>query len=319
MRGMTHHRQQGFMAIVLVVFLVVFVAMAAAIVSMSTSGARGAADHVQASAALFMAESGIEWAAKRLQDVGDAEAYCDDSLQGAGGSIEGSGGFQVLESNFVAGGDEENDGCRVRIRGTSGSASRVVAARVPIMTGDGEFDSIFENANAWEDPQFGGFVQPGVMEIRRNPQCTGPNPTNPGSADGSVITDPFTAGDSVYFVTGFDLVDGTPPAGAAWVRVSVTHAGGTVQCDIDMAQGDSACSADASNPLYNVHDVVLELGSGFAATDVTEISLRGFWGGNACSVYLSDACLGRQSSCLGFETTDNPVSEGSWNEAPEMP
>lgn len=314
------------MAIILVVVLVVFTVMAASIVSMSTSGARGAADHVNASAALFLAESGVEWAAKQLVESDDFEDCCDDSLQGSTGSINDSGGFQILESDFVEADDDSSDFCRIKVRGNSGTASRIISASVQKPSAEGAEGSIFDDPADWNTVDVPGFASgslfpgDGVLFLRRNDGCAGRDyfvsVPDPASMLGN-----FSAGEEIFLATNHDVDAscGGPPTADSSLRFQVFLSdGSSIQCDWAMVAGTTTCPAPmAPSELTEEFDLVLALGNGFAATQVTEIRVRTLWNNRVFSVALSDTCIGSTASCLeGGMTGDDPVEEGSWDETP---
>lgn len=318
MLNLKYRHQRGFLAIVLVVFLVVFVAMAAAIVSMSTSGARSAADHVQGSAALYLAESGIEWAAREMFDVNDPQDDCE-ALAGASNTVNASGSFTITAAQYFD--DDDGEACRVTSVGAVAPASRTVSASVRIFTGSGEVGSIFDNPPLWTTgPNPFGNVSPGVLTLNRNSPCAGPGSTF-ASAGPGVITDSFNPGDVVYFAADFFLDRGNPAPGVSILRITIEHDNGVAQCNIDISSPfTSPCAANAGDPLYDAYNLVLKLGDGFGATQINSVHIEADWevapGSPACDIRLVDACIGRQSHCLGFEPTSDPVIEGSWDENP---
>lgn len=302
MRGMTHHRQQGFMAIVLVVFLVVFVAMAAAIVSMSTSGARGAADHVQASAALFMAESGIEWGARELFDAENPQSDCE-ALEGQSRPVNGGGSFTIIAAEYLTG----SESCRLTSRGHSSPASRTLVGLIPkrVMDGaEGGGDDLFDDASAWAGGQ--SEVIDGVLYIKRQGG-------NESHADGrDVLTDDFEQGDQIYFAANV-----SPGTGGMDVRVRFPGGPGNYAV---CADGNPCASVDPDNPLHSYYNTVWVLSSSVAGgvNDVNDIRIRVDFDqqpANVDEVAVADGCIGRLEHCLA-EGSDDPTEDGGWNEDP---
>lgn len=316
------HKQRGFMAIVLIVFLVVFVAIAASIVSMTTSGTRTAADHVQASAALFMAESGLEWAAREMFGVDDPQDECE-ALDGASSNVNDSGTFTITAAQYLDGDDGEV--CRVTSVGAVGSTSRTITASVRIITGDGEVGSIFDDSTLWEDSDFPGFADDpfrpdGVLHLNRNNGCSGPDSfvATDTAANISEILEPgFDGTDTVYFAFNVVDVQSAPSCspGDSRLRITVTHSGGSViQCNWFMLAGTTDCPPGAgAGSLVDAYDTVVELGIGFASSSVEEIEIRTIWDSGVQWIELADACIGPQSWCA---PNDDPVVAGSWDENP---
>jgi hypothetical protein len=319
------------MAIVLVVFLVVFAVMAAAIVSMSTSGARGAGDHAQASAALFMAESGIEWAARVLFDGNDPPSDCS-GLQGQSQTVNDGGGFTITSAEYLAGGGDEPPLCRVQVTGANGPTRRVVSASIPIGGGEAAEGSIFDDPGNWSvsEPGFVTvFPGDGRMRFNRNQGCGGPDSSITSASPGAVadmLAPGFGASGAVYLLANFDLDTSCGGSGAR-LRFRITHSGGTVeQCDWIMTSGvvTPAGCLDASAPpaLTDQYDLVIRLGADYASSAVSEIRIASIWeagagNGGIRQVEVHDACIGTASSCMeGGLVDDDPVDEGSWDETP---
>lgn len=310
-----HCRQQGFMAIVLVVFLVVFVAMAAAIVSMTTSGARSAGDHVNASAALFIAESGIEWAARELFDADDPESDCD-ALDGNTGptAVNGGGSFDITGSAY----DSTDGSCRLTSVGTVAQTRRVLKGNIPesVLEGNaGGGDDLFEDS---EDKfnncnQQNLECQDGSMTFERPSGGGGQGNTNTRAKAGDLITDDFEDGDTVYFTANFEW-DGTDDPSGNVFNIELTN--NIADCDVSLPALNSSCSAPAGDPLYDLYDVVLILGDDFAAGDVSQVDLQVDWGNNLSDwVTLSEGCIGRAGHCAGAGG-DDPTEDGTWDEDP---
>lgn len=314
----THCRQQGFMAIVLVVFLVVFVAIAAAIVSMTTSGARSAGDHAMASGALFIAESGIEWAAKELAEAADPESYCNDDLPGSGGSVNSGGAFEILEAEYLDDPALEQPVCRVRVAGVRNTARRVLSTNIKIASAE----SIFDNQAGWDDTKGAQFPDPAlpVLQLSSNPGCKNDAYAITNSP-ADVLTDSFSDGDQVYFASELELVSGNSDI-FSLSEFQLNLAPGIANCVIPLLSPSlSPCAAPSGHPLYDDFDIVLDLGSDFGAGDVGQIELVVDWdrpGGPPVDcpavIELSNACLGREGHCA--VASDDPIEDGSWDENP---
>ncbi|RFF28295.1 MULTISPECIES: hypothetical protein [unclassified Wenzhouxiangella] len=300
------------MAIILVVFLVAFVAIAAAIVSMSTSGARGAGDHVNASRALFMAESGIEWAALELFDSADPESACSDLQNNAAlpESVNGEGSFDITDSEY----DTADGGCRLTAVGIVNETRRVLKGKIPesVLEGDtGGGDDLFEdtefncNSNNVE-------CQDGELIFNRpGGKGQGQPPTQANGAD--LISDNFVVGDEVYFTANIDW-DASPTNNMFGLEMNI-DTGANIDCDVPLPGLNSTCSAPAENELYENFDIVLALGDYFASNNVGQVKIRLDWATNPSNqVVLADGCIGRAGYCSG--SGDDPVDDGTWDENP---
>lgn len=299
--------QRGFLAIVVAIILVVVVAMGAAMFAMSLSGNRGAGDHALSGKALFLAESGLEWAAKELFGADDPQADCE-GLAGSGPLPLPGGEFRIIDAVY----DSAEVTCRVTSLGTSGNAVRTVAGTVPrsIILGAG---SILDEQGAWTLNR-ASFPEERVLEMRSNPSCRGANSTAIANNAAQVLTDAFEVGDQVYFATGLEHLQGSP--GASQLRIVLETNIRT--CEVTIASpGSSPCAAAPGHSLYDFYDIVLDLGNGFGAGDVDEIHLEADWDGvtppqGQCVIELSDACIGREAHCTPGDS--DPVDD--WSEVP---
>lgn len=318
MLNATHCRQQGFMAIVLVVFLVVFVAIAAAIVSMTTSGARSAGDHAMASGALFIAESGIEWAARELFDADNPETDCNNLSAHAALpiAINGGGSADITESNYDAG----DGSCRLTSVGTVGQTVRVLKGNIPesVLEGDaGGGDDLFEDSedNFNNCNQQNLDCQDGSMTFERPSGGGGPGQgnTNTQAKASDLVTDNFSNGDTVYFTANLEW-DGTDSPSGNVFNIELTNS--IANCDVSLPGLNSACSASAGDPLYDLYDVVLVLGDDFSDEDINQVRLSVNWGSNNSDwLTLSEGCIGRAGHCAGAGG-DDPTEDGTWDEDP---
>lgn len=308
-------KQRGFMAIVLVVFLVVFVVMAASIVSMTTSGVRSGADHAQAAGALFIAESGIEWAARELFGTSNPESDCNDLAANTSPMpVNGGGTFDITESNY----DSSDGSCRLTSVGTVGQTRRVLKGKIPesVLEGDtGGGDDLFENS----DEKFNNCNQKnlgcedGAMTFNRPSGGPGQGNTNTQAKASDLVTDDFSNGDTVYFTANFEWDTSDDPTGNVF-NIELTN--GIADCDVALPTLYSTCAADSENSLYELYDVVLVLGNDFADEDINQVNLSVDWGSNNSDwITLSDGCIGRAAHCSGGEG-DDPVDDGTWNEDP---
>jgi hypothetical protein len=308
-------RQAGFMAIVLVVFLVVFTAMAAAIVSMSTSGARGGADHANAAGALFMAESGIEWAARELFDTADPATDCNAlAANTPATNVNGGGSFDITESNY----DTTDGSCRLTSIGMVNQTRRVLKGNIPASVLDGDAgggDDLFEDS----DEKFNNCnqqnleCQDGAMTFQRPSGGPGQGNTNTRAKASDLITDDFEAGDTVYFTANFEWDTTDVPTGN---RFNIELTNNIADCDVFLPDLNSPCAAPGADPLYDLYDVVLILGDSFAADSINQVDLTVGWGNNQSDwIALSEGCIGRAGHCAG-EGSDDPIDDGTWDEDP---
>jgi len=302
-------RQRGFMAIVLVVFLVVFTIMAASIVSMTTSGARGAGDHVNASAALFMAESGIEWAARALFDADDPQSDCQ-ALLGQGSVVNDGGSFSIVDAEYQTG----TESCRITSRGLVNPASRTLVGIIPkrILDGDsGGGDDMFDDSGE----KFGNSCNPpnvtcedGALIFHRPGQGGGNPPTD---ADGdALVSDTFEVGDNVYFTANIEW-DGDPSGNLFTVELRNNIAA----CSVSLPALSSGCGV-TGHDLNDQFDIVLLLGDDFSAEDINTVRLLVNWAQNSSNnITLTNGCIGREGHCSG-EGSDDPIDDGGWDEDP---
>lgn len=300
-------RQQGFMAIVVAVILVVFAAMAAAIVVMTTSGTRGAADHAQSNGALFLAESGIEWAAKQMLGAADPENDCN-ALAGSGPFTMPNGQFTIEASSY----DTTDENCDVTSRGFVGNTIRTISGTIPKSIIEGGGGSVFDDS----DQKFNNCgsanleCQDGQIIFKR-PGGGGGN-TNTKAKASDLITDDWNVGDTVYFTA--DIVWDNDPTGNVFSIDLKIQGQPDVNCGVAMPSLNSGCAAPPGHPLYDQYDIVLILGATFDETDVKDVSLSVSWGSNTSTrVTLSNGCIGREQHCEG---TSDPVEDGTWDENP---
>jgi len=311
-----HDRQRGFMAIVLVVFLVVFVAMAAAIVSITTSGARGVADHANASRALFMAESGIEWAALELFDSANPPTDCAGLKNHVSLplSVNGHGTFTIIASDYESG----DESCRLTSQGQVGDTVRVLTGQIPKSVLDGEtgggddlFDNPEEKFNNCNQANLG--CEDGALTFNRPSGGAGQGNTNTSARATDLVSGTFSSGDVVYFTANFEWDPTDDPAGNVF-NIEVTN--NLADCDVALPALSSSCAAPAGDPLYDLYDVVLILGSNFSDTDINRVNLSVDWGSNNSDwLTLTEGCIGRADHCQG-QSSQDPVDDGSWNENP---
>lgn len=315
MLNLSHGRQTGFMAIVLVVFLVVFTAIAAAIVSMTTSGARGGADHANAAGALFMAESGIEWAARELFDTADPETDCNALAGNTNPTVvNGGGSFDITESSY----DATDGSCRLTSVGMVNETRRVLKGKIPegVLEGEeGGGDDLFEDSeekfNNCNQKNLG--CENGAMTFNRPSGGQGQGNTNTQAKASDLVTDDFEAGDTVYFTANFEWDSTDDPTGN---RFDIELTNNIAECDVFLPDLSSPCAAQSDDPLYDLYDVVLVLGDDFAADSINQVDLMVDWGGNQSDwITLSDGCIGRAGHCSGG-SGDDPTDDGTWDEDP---
>ena len=305
-RRMMQRRQHGFMAIVLVVFLVIFVIMAASIVSMTTSGARGAADHVNASAALFIAESGIEWAARELFDTDDPPTDCA-ALEDQGSTVNEEGSFTIIDAEY----QPDTESCRVTSRGLVNPASRTLVGVIPRRILDGETgggDDLFDDEDNWNAVGGGNEIIDGVLYIRQQGSDTA------RAQDGSgALSDDFDAGDRVYFAANVD-------PHAVGLTVTLTFPG--PPGNYATCAGNQACAnIDPGDPGYELLDFyntvfLLDASVSGSRDNVNQIVMEvDFTQYGVDEVAIANGCIGRWQHCLQAGS-DDPTDGGGWDENP---
>ncbi len=180
------NRQKGLLAIVVAIILVVVVAMGAAMFAMSISGNRGAGDHANSGRALFLAESGIEWAARELLGTENPEDDCN-ALGGSGPFNMPGGTFRILDSTY----DATDENCDVVSRGTVGDVIRTISGTIPkaIIEGGGgsdfdDSDEKFKNCG-----QANLECQDGAMVFKRPSGGAGVGNTNTSAKGSDLISD----------------------------------------------------------------------------------------------------------------------------------
>lgn len=307
----TRHEQQGFLAIVVAIILVVVVAMGAAMFAMSTSGNRGAGDHALSGKALFLAESGIEWAAKELLGADDPQADCE-GLAGSGPFNLPGGTFEIRDANY----DATDENCDVVSRGTAGDAIRTISGTIPKSIIDGGGGSVFDDA----DEKFNNCgqanleCQDGAMVFKRpsGGGGGGGGNTNTNAKGSDLITDDWDTGDVVYFTA--NITWDADPAGNVFDVTLKIQGQADVTCSVVMSSLSSPCAAPAGHSLYDQYDIVLQMGSTFDETDVKNVELSVNWATNPSDrVTLADGCIGRENHCSG---TSDPTEDDSWDENP---
>lgn len=302
-------RQRGYLAIVVAVILVVIAAMGAAMFAMTTSGTRGAGDHARSAKALFLAESGIEWAAKELLGASDPQNDCE-GLAGSGPFPLPSGEFRVLDATY----DTADENCDVVTRGFVGDVIRTISGTIPKSIIEGGGGGLFDDSNE----KFNNCNQAnldcgdGDITFNRPSQGPGVGNTETSAKASDLITDDWDVGDTVYFTAniGWDA----DPTGNVFEITMKIQGQSDVSCQVLMAGLNSLCAAPSGHPLYDQYDIVLELGSTYDETDVNNVDLSVDWATNPSTrVTLSDGCIGRASHCSG---TSDPVDGGTWDENP---
>lgn len=307
----TRREQQGLLAIVVAIILVVVVAMGAAMFAMTTSGTRGAGDHARSGKALFLAESGIEWAAKQLLGADDPQSDCE-SLAGAGPFAMPGGDFRILSAVY----DTTDENCDVTSRGTVDSVViRTISGTIPKSIIEGGGGNVFEDSdeklNNCNQSNLG--CEDGAITFYKpGGGGGGPGNTNTSAKGGDLITDEFAAGDTVYFATNMSWI-GDPTGNVFDITLKIAGQP-DVSCGVLMPSLASPCAAPSGNSLYDEYNVVLVLGSTFSAADVSKVELSVNWASNSSSeVRLEGGCIGRENSCSG---TSDPTDGGTWEENP---
>lgn len=302
--------QHGFLAIAAAVILIVLAAMGAAMFAMVSSGTRGAGDHALSARALFLAESGIEWAAKDLFGTDDPEADCN-GLAGSGPFTMPGGTFQILNSSYNA--SEGN--CSVTSRGSVGGVLRTISGVIPKSIieggGGGLFDDSEDDFNNCNQQNLE--CQDGAMVFQRPSGGPGGGNTNTQAKGSDLINNDWTAGELVYFTANFDW-DADPSGNVFTIEIKL-QGGGTRTCTVNLPSLSSGCAAPSSNPLYDTYDVVLEVGNSYPDEDINSVSLSVNWGSNPSNeVTLADGCIGTEEQCSG--AASDPAEDGSWDENP---
>ncbi|MFW6307360.1 MAG: hypothetical protein ACOC08_01815, partial [Campylobacterales bacterium] len=150
------------MLIAVIAGIVIIGALGAGIASMITTGVRSSADHSVSIQALYLAESGVEWAGYQLrkeEDEGEDGwiGYCNNTLKEESPvKVDTSKYFEILNSSVEGG---SNKSCNITVLGYVGSetpnnalASRRLNVEIDggwIENGGGN-KNIFEDENDWK-------------------------------------------------------------------------------------------------------------------------------------------------------------------------
>lgn len=301
--------QEGFLAIVVAIILVVIVAMGAAMFAMSTSGNRGAGDHAHSGRALFAAEGGIEWSARELFDSDDPQGDCE-ALAGSGPFTLPTGEFRILDSAY----DAADENCDVVSRGMVGDVIRTISGTIPKSIIEGGGGGLFDDS----EEKFNGCSKQnlecddGAMVFQRPSRGPGQGNTNTSAKGSDLISDDWDVGDTVYFTAniGWDA----DPSGNLFSITLKIQGQADVTCGVSMPGLNSPCAAPSDHELYDQFDIVLQLGNTYDETDVNSVDLQVDWATNPSNeVTLSDGCIGRANHCEG---TSDPTEDDSWDENP---
>lgn len=310
-------KQAGATIIAAIVVLVVFAVLGLVLLSMHTTQRVTASDHFSSMRALYLAESGLEWAARELFDAADPLADCE-ALATAPPTTLGAGSFRIDEAVF----DPDDTVCRIVAIGTVGDTERhltgAVRRAVIIGIAGDDAESIFDNDGAWKSG--GGtninfdngaivFSRPGAAGKGKAAQ-----PSQTEATD--VITDNFAVGDRVYFVGNFSA-DGTTTNDTFTIEVVHADPAQSVTCVVVLDTLASPCF-ETGTILDEDYQVVLFLSDAFDVADITQVRVRVDWSGDgtANEVRLENACIGRVEHCTPPGDGD-PIEPDTWEEVRE--
>ena len=145
--------EKGSVLIAVIVAIVIFSALGAGLASLVTSGVRSSVDHGLSIQAFYAAESGFEWARKKLLNSEDCEDWkicCDEALEVTRELKKGY--FKVDSSSEVP------EGCQINVLGWVGSesienaiVSRSLTGVVPVEFIEGGTGEIPEEKNVFSE------------------------------------------------------------------------------------------------------------------------------------------------------------------------
>lgn len=318
-------QSRGSALIPVIIAIMILGAIGAGLASLVSSGFRSTADHSLSIQALYLAESGFEWAAAELQEVhgqgSEWEETCNNlSSDYEPQQIDDAGYFNIIESGVTTG----PRACKIKILGLTGdsepadaSASRRLEAKIRqgVIEGSAESESnIFDNENDWSGVGANVNFEDGAMILERpgGGQGKGGGNTNTKADGRNIIEEQFESGDTVYFAanTGWD---DTPVDEVFSIDLKI-NGQSDINCDMNLPSLDSDCSV-TSGPLDDEYNTVLKLGDNINAENIEKITLEVDWGGGDTEeVILENGCIGTEEYCLGNTEPQNPVEDGSWEE-----
>ncbi len=118
------YSEKGSLLIAIIIAIVIVSALGAGIATMVTTGVRSSTDHSLSIQALYLAESGFEWATSKLREhynsTGSWEDYCSNNLANAGTNISLSSNkyFTILSAVTLS------NGCSIKILGWVGNSNK---------------------------------------------------------------------------------------------------------------------------------------------------------------------------------------------------
>lgn len=303
--------QRGALMIAAIILIVVFAVLGLSLLSLHSTQRVTASDHFAAARALYLAESGLEWAARELFGTADPQADCE-ALVDENPVTLGAGSFQFTEAVYDAG----NVTCSIISVGDVGVTRRRVtgAIRREVLEGTsgGIGETLFSDEGAW---QGGGeninFDNGSIIFDRPGSPGKGKPPAQAIEAE-NVITDDFQVGDDVYFTGNFSY-DGTMGGSVFFIEIDLdTKPPQTISCTVDLETLTSPCGA--VNELNEHYNVVLFLENNFSPAMVDRVRVRVDWdGGTSQQLRVDDACIGRISHCMP-DSGGDPVDPESWEE-----
>lgn len=119
-----NNSEHGSLLISIIIAMIVISALGAGIASMVTTGVRSSTDHSLSIQALYLAESGFEWAGKKLREHDNNEesweVYCSDDLKQDGEDmhLNDNNYFIILSAN------NSTNGCTINALGWVGSGNK---------------------------------------------------------------------------------------------------------------------------------------------------------------------------------------------------
>ncbi len=304
--------QAGATLIIAIVVIVVFAVLGLSLLSMHTTQRVSAADHFASARALYLAESGLEWAARELFAAADPQADCE-ALTGVAPVTLGAGTFHIAQATYDAVGAR----CLIVSIGAVGDTRRRVTGAVRRAVLDGTSgtgpDTVFDDSGAWTggganvnfDARAIIFSRPGGLKGKA---------LQPTQIEGdNVLTDTFVSGEAVYFTADFSA-NGTLTGTLFTIEVVHVDPLQSVTCTVALGTLISLCGVTGTE--LNEHfQVVLFIGNTINAADIDKIRIRVDWGAlsTASQLRVDNACLGRIEHCTP-DSGGDPVDPDSWEE-----
>lgn len=316
------YSEKGSLLIAVIIAIVVVSALGAGIATMVTTGVRSSTDHSLSIQALYLAESGFEWARAHLQGSTNFEVDCialqnNPSLPvdlynqrhfDVKSSINGSGNCTISSVGWIGSNDKSNSLSSRRLIGTI-LKSDINTNSTPIDFSNDTQKNIFADENTWEGTQsHTDFRDDGSIVFSQNSQKDQLNRSKSKNISQLIPEDReniFDENDTIYLVMYLDSSDLGKLSDFGLNKLPPSNN------NFDWTNNDI-------NSFGSYKSVYINLGSGYTAEDINEQPNLSFfieWSQNSITVRF--ACIGKISTCqieYNNDISHNPVNDVTWIE-----